>query len=240
MLEIFLHVPKACGTTFRVYLWENIHESERHVVKEDIDKELVELRNSPEQISKLRMLFGHICWGWGDEFKVPHKYYTILRTPIERLFSLYMFVCRRQIMGYLLESARDMTFAKFLTSGVTSTVDNGMVRQLCGLDRFGREPYNDMKIPYGEVTEEHLHLAVKNLRSCAGVGVMEKYRGFQDAYSREHNWPVMPELKKNVQSYEIPRVTRLGVELSHLVQYDWTLYEEARRLADEYASRVWA
>jgi hypothetical protein len=221
MLDIFLHVPKACGTTFRVYLWQYIKPEHRIAIGDKIPQEMAALvKERKDIVPNLKMLFGHICHGWGDELETPHRYYTILRNPVERVFSLYLYLARVK-NGYIYKEVHGMSFGEFLLSGVTSTIDNAIVRQLCGLDRFRREPYHDMKIPYGEITEEHYLLARKNLYKCHGVGVAEKYKQFQDAFGREHRFAIFKEQHLNHAPLGSPKVSRLSREYAHLVKWDW-------------------
>lgn len=119
----------------------------------------------------------------------------------------------------------DMSLTDFLLSGVTCTIDNGMVRQLCGEDRMLRDPYNDMLIPFGGVTSEHLDSAKTNLRTFSLVGLQERFDEFVEDLCGKFGWTVPRYSRKNV-SPERPSLSMSDWTLIETMnQFDLELYE---------------
>lgn len=170
------HVPKCAGTTLRKWLWNRVPEEKRYVVGDDIPGDRKRFFEMPQREKKdLELVFGHICFGWHKYYDGASQYITVLRDPVTRLVSLYNYIIRSK-GHYLHDSVRGMSITDFLMSGITQTVDNGMVRQLCGQDAFLRDPWDDMVIPWRGVTDEHLMMAVENLnKHYVAVGTVENF-----------------------------------------------------------------
>ena len=229
---IVTHIPKTAGTTLRVFLWRHIKEERRFAVHGDIVGDMAFLLHDPTEVARLEVLFGHICYGWHEALDIRKpEYVTILRDPVIRAGSLFDFASKYE-GHYLYSRTRYMSFQKFMSSGVTRTADNAMVRQLCGVDRFLREPERDMVIPFGEVTKDHLEMAKENLRSYFLVGISERYQNFQNALSTKMGWPLY------LQEFWNPRHVgrRTNIEKDRrwaedFLSLDCKLYEFAKGLA---------
>ena len=154
----------------------------------------------------LGAVFGHQCGGWHSLLAQgqPHAYITMLREPVERVLSLYSH-CRLS-EHYLGPALAGKDIAYFLTSGVSATGDNGMVRQLCGRDEFYQKPGHEMKIPVGQVTRADLEAAKRNLRACAVVGVSEQFPAFMAAMRHRFGWRSTHWRNENVTRW--PRLRR--------------------------------
>ncbi len=173
------HIPKCAGTTLRKWLWERVPEDRRYVIKDDIPADRKRFFKMPQkEKGQIDLVFGHICFGWHKYYDGNSQYITVLRDPVTRLVSLYNYIIRGK-KHYLHDYVRNMSISEFINSGITQTVDNGMVRQLCGEDAFLRDPWDDMIIPWRGVTDEHLEMAIENLNKYyAAVGVVEDFDSF--------------------------------------------------------------
>jgi hypothetical protein len=245
---IFLHIPKAAGSTLRPILEGFFGDDEVFVIKDDIPgyrKQLFDM--VPEDKRRLRLVFGHACYGWHTAFPEDHdvRYATILRNPSERVYSLFNYI-KRSPMHFLGDEVRNMSLIEFVESGVHNNVDNGMVRQLCGLDRFynehgEREPYNDAIIPYGEITHEHLEIARRNLADCCIVGTVPMFNDFLRGICRMlgHKIPWFEVRNKTPNGQKRPLTCEERIVIARYNRFDWELYMMAQGLANEIASRVW-
>ena len=201
-----VHIPKAAGTTLRVILERQYPEAERFVIRHDIPAERERLAGMADADKRgLRAVFGHMPWGWHALLASGqrYRYLTMLREPRERVLSLYA-TCRMKT-HYLHEAVKDLTLYEFVTSGVTRTADEGMVRQLCGADAFLRVPWADMALPFGGVTEAHLEAARANLARCAFVGVAERFDALMAQCRRRLGWRIPAVPDQNVTTWARPQ-----------------------------------
>jgi hypothetical protein len=230
-MDVFYHVPKCAGSTLRHGVYEQrVPEKRLLFIKNDISGDIARVNAMPaEEREALALIFGHMCFNEDTWFSSNADRMTVLRHPVQRVVSLYYYIARSK-GHYLFEPVRRMSLADFVLSGITCTADNAMVRQLCGRDRFLQEPYNDMEIPYGEVTEGDLRTAIYNLSTFALVGVQEQFGDFVKQLCQRHNWPVPEHVRKNVKpinqrsDHSLPtlqiveQVNQLDMEL-----YTWVL-----------------
>ena len=201
-MYIYIHIPKAAGSTLRNVIGPHFRESEKYIVRDDIPGDRKRFESmTDEQKMGIGLLFGHISYGWHNMVPQRCRYMTVLRNPVERVPSLYWYIVRSP--GHFLHrEVRGMTLLQFIKSGVHAAADNGMVRQLCGQDRYfnsdgGREPYNDSIIPYGHVTRDHFILARNHLIRFWMLGIVDRFdqfvnewkskTGFQSNYNKHDN-----------------------------------------------------
>jgi hypothetical protein len=230
------HIPKTAGTSLRLFLWTYVDKDKRFAVGDDIPGDMRYLVLNPTGIAHLKVIFGHFCYGWHRDLVIPRdaevNYVTVLRDPIDRIRSLYDYATKHP-GHYLYPKTHNMTLWQFVTSGVTSTTDNAMVRQLCGEDRFGRGALNDMKIPFGELTRHHLEAAKKNLETYALVGITERYQRAQDALADMMEWPRRQQFIANPTGpNRLSRIhPRTKPKLREFLSMDYELYELAKEMA---------
>ena len=90
---------------------------------------------------------------------------TFLRDPVERAISFYHHVREENASGRFAALGRDWpTLREFVQERLAPELDNGQVRQLTRL-RLGE----------GEVSEDALALAKRNLKRFAVVGTTERF-----------------------------------------------------------------
>lgn len=226
---LFVHIPKTAGTTLRILFTRQYAQQPWFVIYHAIAEERERLRKMPAEVRmSYRMVFGHMNWGW-HQYLPPgrnYAYTTMLRDPVERVLSLYAH-CRIS-QHYLGGALRGHDIAWFLESGVTGRADNGMVRQLCGRDWFtAQEPYKDTALPVGSITREDLKRAIENLKSCALVGVTERFDDYVQAGLREFGWrPGSHVRRENVTRWE-------RMKQADLTQRQWQALEKAIELDRE-------
>lgn len=224
-----VHIPKAAGTTLRTIMERQYPQT--FTIGHDIPAERERLAAMSDK-DKLGAVFGHMCWGWHGLLTrgQQYQYLTMLREPMERVLSLYAHCRLRE--HFLGAEVQGMDLHKFLTSGVTCTCDNGMARQLCGADAFYREPYHDMAIPFGEVTETHLEMAKTNLDRCAVVGIAEDFDAMLSVCQAQLGWRIPAYENQNVTNWDRLKLEELDDRTMEALEYytrlDRELYEYAK------------
>jgi hypothetical protein len=165
---LFLHVPKAGGSTLGEYVYNQCHADESQgdglldagvaYLDYGFIKE-TELAVPPHVKSllgrqNLRAVVGHFWFGLHEYVARPSVYITLLRDPVERVVSLYYYAKLHETMS-LEEFARTPPFKE---------VDNDQTRRVAGVNP-----------PVGGCTRATLAAARENLRRhFAVVGTTER------------------------------------------------------------------
>jgi hypothetical protein len=189
---------------------------------------------SQERKAGLRLLRGHVPFGAFDEHmqgRLP--YFTILRDPIERAISLYYFIRRTDIHPlYDLLRSGEVGLQDFIESKADEMIDNGQTRMVSGV---WRGP------PFGELTEETLDIAKRNLRErFLVVGLTERFDETLILTKRALGWGSVVYKPQNV-SPERPSAGALTGSTVEAIaaanQLDIELYEYAVTLFKEQMRR---
>jgi hypothetical protein len=95
---IFVHVPKAAGTTFETVI-RNLYGGAAiyrlNGYRADSD-DIVKFRAMPEsERRRLKVLVGHVPFGLHADLPQKCTYTTLLRDPVERIISYYYYILRR-------------------------------------------------------------------------------------------------------------------------------------------------
>lgn len=186
---LFLHIPKAGGTTLGEYVYSQCR------AREDQDEGLLNAGvlfipygffkeadlQVPEYIrptlgrGDLRAVVGHFWFGVHEHVARPWTYVTLLRDPVERVVSLY----------HYLKLEERMTLDEFAASPPFKEADNDQVRRIAGVDP-----------EIGGCTRETLEAAKENLRRHFSViGVTERFDETLVLLNRRLGWT------KEVASY---------------------------------------
>jgi hypothetical protein len=179
---LYLHIPKAGGTTLGEYVYSQCRAPEDHdegllnagvlfmpygFLKEPdlrIPDYIVPTLARPE----LRAVLGHFWFGVHEHVGRPCTYVTLLRDPVERIISLY----------HYLQLQERMSLEEFAASPPFKEADNDQVRRIAGEDP-----------PIGGCTAETLRTAKENLRRhFAVVGVTERFDETLVLLNRRLGW----------------------------------------------------
>lgn len=202
---LFLHIPKAAGTTLTNALLPNFSASS--VLQFPGGRPLDEL--SAKERARLQLVYGHFEYGVHELLSQPSEYVTLLREPVDRVISLYCFI-RREPRHRLHASlkAEDVSLEEFLDQQLTREIDNHQTRLLSGA-----------RLPFGELTRTHLERAKRNLARCAVVGVQHRFEEFFASVQQRYALRIRPVRN------ELVAPQRIGVD-----DLDRTVYEKIAAL----------
>ncbi|MBV9773871.1 MAG: polyhydroxyalkanoic acid system family protein [Gemmatimonadetes bacterium] len=179
---LFLHVPKAGGTTLGEYVYNQAR------APADRDEGLLNAGvlfvpygffkeaglRVPEYIhpalgrDDLRAVVGHFWFGVHRHVRRPWTYVTLLRDPVERVVSLY----------HYLKLDERMSLEEFAASPPFREADNDQVRRIAGVDP-----------EIGGCTPAMLDAAKENLRRhFSVVGVVERFDETLVLLNRRLGW----------------------------------------------------
>lgn len=232
---IFLHIPKAAGTTLHSILERRYPKSASYSMWEDQERHLAELAQWPEsRRNELRLLKGHFAYGVHQHLVGPSTYVTLLRDPVARVISHYYYV-RCTPRHYLYEQMmRDnVTLAEYISMKITKEIDNDQVRLLSGVCH---------SLPYGSLGQEHLEAAKHNVeRHFSVVGTSDRFDESLALMGIELGWNWTPYyLEQNVakdKRKSAPVETAILDNIRHENQLDYELYLWVQARFDAALSR---
>lgn len=216
---VFVHVPRTAGSTFNAILAQCYGPDVFHVDPYDIHNSLATYRRDP---TSWRVASGHI----GAE-SVPGRRVTILREPLERVVSEYLYA-RERPRHHEHEHANAMSLGEYVGRGLVTGVDNQAVRQLSGPADVSMGPGDFRFVPFGECTDEMLARAKRNLARFDVIGITEDLPAFVSECADRFGWgeQAVPHLNTTASALiPSPAQTRLILEQNHL---DVALYHFAR------------
>lgn len=233
---VFLHIPKAAGSSFNLFL-EKLHEPGRSHILGDYFNEKI-LQDSKATLFSAHMFYEEIA----PKLTGDPIYLTFLREPLDRALSHYYFLkldsvarefeanqsnygAERFEMGTaLIGKAKRMSLLEFLRSEkelARLTISNLQTKMLGGSNDFS------------EVGEKEFRRAKENLEKFFFVGLVEKMAQSQDEFSRLCRLPkIQPEKtntnsERNKLSDEPAEAVKLLTEAN---RYDLELYRYAQDL----------
>lgn len=223
---IFLHIPKAAGSTLRAIIRRQHSDSQVHVVSSvsDLQQSISQFRNLPQsERAEIRCLMGHGTYGLHDVLSGSTEYLTMFRRPVNRVISNYYYV-RRSPEHRLYEKITEgeMSLHEYVSSGVNPVLDNQMVREVTGMKDGDEKP-----------DEETLQQAKSNLDEQFGVvGLVERFDESLLLMKRRYGWSDVSYRKRNVTSNR-PEKEDLPASLIQEIEernyLDTELYQYAAR-----------
>src|ERR1043165_3931345 len=133
-LLIFLHIPKAAGTTLHSILEMHYAPANQCSIY-DPEQAAKVLPLAPRvQREAIRLLKGHLAFGLHEHLIGQSTYITLVRDPVDRIASHYYYV--KRMPGHYLHNAvvgQNMSLQDYASSKLTDELDNGQLRLLAGV-----------------------------------------------------------------------------------------------------------
>ena len=156
----YLHFPKTAGTALATYL----------VPKRGDRLSIAQWQDGETDLSAYDWVHGHIFYDQVQNGYMHRPYLmTMLRNPIERLYSLYRFLGRKPELD-LHDRVKDMTFREFVEARIGSNV---YMNQLTGSVVYGDD--NVPTIEFEGTPEARMRLARQRLANFDYVGITESF-----------------------------------------------------------------
>lgn len=234
---IFLHIPKAAGSTLHPVLERHYSRRTRQSVSEPEQVEAFK-RRPEEERRRIRLLKGHMPFGMHRYLEGRSRYITLLRHPVERVISHYYYVKRTPDHYLYPHLQRGMGLADFARAGISGEMDNGQVRLLSG---------HDQDIPFGECTPDMLDTAKRNIEEHFAVtGLTEQFDESLTLMSIVLGWRWTPYyLSRNV-TQDKPVARQVDPEVLRAIEetnsldldlYAWSVNRFRNQIA-QHQSRV--
>jgi len=232
---IFLHQPKASGTTLNKILDREYAAQETFRVDGGrVANSLQKLKNLPaHEKTGLRLLRGHMRYGVHKWMPQPCEYITILREPVSRLISLYYYILETT-RHYLHKElvTRKISFESFLKEGMTGEIDNNQTRRYSGITGA----------PLRKCNDELLESAKTNLLEKFTVfGLTERFDESLLLMKNAFNWQNICYEREN-STRSRPRVQDISEEALHYIRlynaFDIKLYTFASHIFDERVKKL--
>lgn len=219
---LFMHIPKAAGTSFREAIARNYKMSEiAYLYPQEPGFRIRSLEELPlDQRSRTRLMAGHEVY-YGVHENIPNEclYFAVVRDPITRVWSNYVHLLQTKDARIFYE-AKPGSIEEMFESKSRGDIDNVMVRFFAGL------PY----VPVGTVNRDMYEMAKHNAQLAF------PYIGQQTDLNRAYAWlrekldwhiessvPLM-----NITEYSSAQQCRESDRkiIKHFNEWDCRLYED--------------
>ncbi|MEM6612585.1 MAG: sulfotransferase family 2 domain-containing protein [Cyanobacteria bacterium P01_C01_bin.72] len=180
---VFLHIPKAAGTTLKDILYRQYSTDEIY----ELDaKQFIQSQENFKQLdstkkAKITILMGHMYFGLHEFINSPAAYITMLRNPIERVISYYHFVKKLPSHeDYELIKTNNISIQEYCQMG-RQNMCNGQTRFLSGTSESETCNYDTLAV------------AKQNLQhNFAVVGIQERFDESLLLLHQKLGWNKMP------------------------------------------------
>lgn len=228
-LVLYLHIPKAGGTTLGEFIYsqcKNEDAADEGLIRNGVfftpdgffresesmtaaQLKSILLRND------LRAVMGHFAFGLHNFIERPYHYITTLREPVSRVISLY----------HYLELEGKMSLEDFGNACPYREIDNDQTRRIAGVNP-----------DIGKCSESDLEMAKENLRKdFAVVGTTERFDETLVLLKQKLNWKRdVASYPKNVNTKKTQQASAAAINAIRKHNLlDTELYDYANRLMDE-------
>ena len=228
---IFVHIPKAAGSTLNKIIERQYEPKAIFSTKMalGVQESIAEFKKLPEARKReIKVIHGHMDFGLHEYFPQTCTYITIIRDPVDRIISHYYFVLRTpQHYLYQKVTSKDMSLKDYVTSRISTELDNGQTRVLSGVESIG----------FGQCSTEMLESAKKNIREhFAVVGLTERFDETLMLLKRAFGWKNHFYVKANVTKNR-PIKENFSKETLNLIEkyneLDIELYKYVEQMFEE-------
>ena len=215
---IFLHIPKAGGSTLRSVLKRLYSKKEifliRSLKKNKYTNAFIQLPAAEKE--NISLLMGHMEYGLHEHFP-NSKYISMVRNPVNRAISNYYFVLQSPYHPLNKKLVKEnISLFDYIDQDINRQLDNGMTRDLSGVG---------WKVD--KCTPEMLALAKENIQNnFLLVGTMERFDESLLLLKKYLNWEEYPcyvRMNTNKKNREEPSKEVIEL-LKEKNQFDLDLY----------------
>jgi hypothetical protein len=228
---IFLHLPKAGGTTLRHVFYDQykyLRKGELYTINRT--KETPDFLNLPQkEKDKIKVLVGHFPFGLHEHLRGDFKYVTFMRDPVDRVISAYYYNKGHQSSDvYEIIKINNLTLGEYLDRNIEPWSNNAMTKHFagCSLQEFKEE-----------CTQEMFEKAKINvLNHCIAVGLTEKFDESLLVFQSVLNWSLPTYERKNITPIKKGKAEQdvaIIERIRSLNAYDLQLYELGAYLFQE-------
>jgi len=230
---IFLHIPKAAGTTLKVITQQLYVPRVTYEIVDGLtkDSQLAAFRALSEaERRRIKFLQGHFPFGLHEHLPQPAAYITLLRDPVERILSSYYYILREpKHFRHQEVAGGGMSILDYVESEKLY-LNNGQTQIIAGPDAGGDDPRRSP-------AKDLLSRALENLdKHFAVVGLSERFVESLALLRRRFGWPNVRYHNENVTQNRPARaaVPQKTIErIRELNQLDLRLYDWAARRFEE-------
>lgn len=230
---IFLHQKKAGGTTLRRIIKRQYGVSRVHDFQQ----------NSPNRFAEIppgvKVIEGHIQFGFGPKLPAPASWITMLRDPVARMISDYNYHLeppdypnnRKKEESLWYNYARTRSIKDFILDGLFNESENAQVKYLSG----------EVDVPFGQATPRLLEKAKENLKKhFFVVGLMERFDETLILLKKTLDWKTPYYVRENVSRRRMRKEDLSPDELDIVEKHhrlDRELHNYAQELFADQISR---
>ncbi len=231
---LFMHQMKTGGVTLTRMIEDQYDQKKIYKIDGPRYRESAEdfIALPAHERERFTIIAGHMFFGLHRFVRLPFKYITMLRHPIDRVISLYYYQLRPQHKFHI--SPR-MSLIDYLEQGVAVNADNGMTRFIAGKD--------STDVPYGQCTDELLDQAVTNIKDhFLAIGLTERFDESLILFKRVLKWEKIPyyHRKQNVNPLKPQQIQITDENITAIKKYnrlDLRLYQCATQLFEALISQ---
>lgn len=222
---VFLHLPKAAGTTLAKLITRNFKPRQvYHVPEETIAFSSFAEIELPMR-RKFRFIYGHMQFGIHNLVPLPCTYITVVRHPVSRLCSAYRYYKQYPHSRFHKEICEGkLGFREYLQAGFDRSIDNLQTRFLAGDPSI----YSDIravddamyKTALGNISRPDVITGTHDRFDEFTRLVCERFNLGYRLYGRENATAADPELELDDKTLEL---------ILSLNRFDYMLYTAARQ-----------
>lgn len=234
---IFLHIPKAAGTTLQEYILRHYLPGGKFYRFTGAPEQLQDFQALPQaERDRFDVVAGHVHFGIHELLGQPATYLTMLRDPVERVISHYYFILahpEHYLHTYV--AGRGFTLHEYATAGLNQEGDNDHVRWLT--------PRLHTDVPLGQVTRAMLEEAKWNLANGVAVfGLAERFTDSVRCFASAFGWSAVSNGRRLNTNRARPKRDQVAPQTVEAIRdsnrYDTELYEFAQGLFEEQMIRL--
>ena len=232
---IFLHIPKAAGTTLKDIL---CRQYERECIYELNSQSFLQSQEQFKQLptkekENIQLLMGHMYFGLHEFLPSPSTYITMLRNPVEKVISYYYFVSKLTTHpDYELIKSQNISLKSYCAMGRVN-MSNTQTRFLAGENFSGVNDESEMLEQAKKNLDEHFSL----------VGITEKFDETLILMKQKLGWKSNPYYyRRNTNRGSAYKQAEVSEDtLATIRQYnqlDLELYDYANELFERDLSMI--